>query len=72
MKCMFTDNFSTLLRKLTLAQYSDVGDECSIMAKVMIDFVSQMMYNLKCLYVVKCSKTGRAPEPEHIYKIKKV
>jgi hypothetical protein len=55
---MLTDNFNTLRRKLTLAQYFDVGDECSIMAKVMIDFLSQMMYNLKCVDVVKCSKTG--------------
>jgi hypothetical protein len=72
MKCMLTDNLNTLRRKLTLAQHFDVGDECSIMAKVMIDFVSQMIYNLNCLEVVECPKTGHAPQPEHIYKLKKV
>jgi hypothetical protein len=52
MKCMLTDNLNTLRRKLTLAQYFDVCDECSIMAKpniIMIDLVSQRIYTSNVL-----------------------
>jgi hypothetical protein len=74
MECMPTDNLNTQRRKLTLAQHSDAGDEMfdKGQANIIIDLVSQMIYNLKCLEVVECPKTGHAPEPEHIYKIKKV